>query len=106
LNPTRYPVNLFRDDEFKTIVKEFKHRLLMKGLKDPSGKLPEMSKIGDGGTGSATKAQKINPENIINNPGIEEAYKAILKNSHIKLGVGGLMTLQEINSKETAPQIS
>jgi len=25
LNPTRYPTNLFRDDEFKTIIQHFRH---------------------------------------------------------------------------------
>jgi hypothetical protein len=28
LNPTRYPINLFRDDEFKTIIQHFRHQAL------------------------------------------------------------------------------
>lgn len=28
LNPTRYPTNLFRDDEFKTIIQHFRHQAL------------------------------------------------------------------------------
>lgn len=28
LNPTRYPVNLFRDDEFKTTIQHFRHTAL------------------------------------------------------------------------------
>ena len=25
LNPTRFPINLFRDDEFKTIIQSYRH---------------------------------------------------------------------------------
>ena len=28
LNPTRYPTNLFRDDEFKTIIQHFRHQAI------------------------------------------------------------------------------
>jgi hypothetical protein len=28
LNPTRYPINLFRDDEMKTIIQHFRHQAL------------------------------------------------------------------------------
>ena len=28
LNPTRYPINLFRDDEFKTIIQHFRHQAI------------------------------------------------------------------------------
>jgi hypothetical protein len=28
LNPTRYPINLFRDDEMKTVIQHFRHQAL------------------------------------------------------------------------------
>ena len=31
LNPTRYPVNLFRDDEMKVLIRAFRHRILSSG---------------------------------------------------------------------------
>jgi hypothetical protein len=36
LNPTRYPTNLFRDDEFKTIIQHFRHQAIQVRSFSPS----------------------------------------------------------------------
>lgn len=49
LNPTRYPTNLFRDDEMKTVIQHFRHNAIQKSLsKSSKDSLPDISKMGDG----------------------------------------------------------
>ena len=54
LNPTRYPINLFRDDEIKTQIQQFRHNAiqaaLSKNIKGDS--LPDIAKVS-----TATKAK-------------------------------------------------
>lgn len=47
LNPTRYPINLFRDDEVKTQIQQFRHSALQASLsKNVKGdSLPDISKV-------------------------------------------------------------
>nr|1JB7_B Chain B, telomere-binding protein beta subunit [Sterkiella nova]1OTC_B Chain B, PROTEIN (TELOMERE-BINDING PROTEIN BETA SUBUNIT) [Sterkiella nova] len=49
LNPTRYPVNLFRDDEFKTTIQHFRHTALQAAInKTVKGdNLVDISKVAD-----------------------------------------------------------
>nr|AAG35196.1 telomere-binding protein beta subunit [Oxytricha trifallax] len=55
LNPTRYPVNLYRDDEFKTTIQHFRHQALQqslaKNLKQEN--IPDIAKV----TGGDKKAK-------------------------------------------------
>lgn len=50
LNPTRYPINLFRDDEVKTQIQQFRHAALQASLsKNVKGdSLPDISKMSSG----------------------------------------------------------
>jgi hypothetical protein len=47
LNPTRYPINLFRDDEIKTQIQQFRHSAVQSALaKNVKGdSLPDISKV-------------------------------------------------------------
>jgi hypothetical protein len=47
LNPTRYPINLFRDDEMKTQIQQFRHSAIQASLaKNVKGdSLPDISKV-------------------------------------------------------------
>jgi len=46
LNPVRYPSNLFRDNEMKTIIQHYKHECLQKALSKSKGdSLPDISKV-------------------------------------------------------------
>jgi hypothetical protein len=46
LNPVRYPSNLFRDNEMKTIIQHYKHECLQKALgKSKGDSLPDISKV-------------------------------------------------------------
>jgi len=48
LNPTRWPTNLYRDDEIKTTIQHFRHQSLQKSLnKNSKDTLPDISKLGD-----------------------------------------------------------
>jgi hypothetical protein len=47
LNPTRYPVNLYRDDEMKTIIQQYRHQCHSKAAKIHSAALPDISKFSD-----------------------------------------------------------
>ena len=55
LNPTRYPINLFRDDEMKTIIREFRHRLIQNHPGYKEGSIPDTTKPYKG---------TVNPESI------------------------------------------
>ena len=56
LNPTRYPINLFRDDEIKTQIQHFRHTALQASLsKNVKGdSLPDIAKVS---TASKTKVE-------------------------------------------------
>jgi hypothetical protein len=47
LNPTRYPINLFRDDEFKTQIQQFRHSAIQAALAKSSkgDSLPDIAKV-------------------------------------------------------------
>ena len=47
LNPTRYPINLFRDDELKTQIQQFRHNAIQAALaKNVKGDtLPDIAKV-------------------------------------------------------------
>jgi len=51
LNPTRYPINLFRDDEMKTTIQHFRHTSLQKSLSKnaKADTLPDIAKLGGDG---------------------------------------------------------
>jgi hypothetical protein len=51
LNPTRYPINLFRDDEIKTQIQQFRHSAIQAALaKNVKGdSLPDISKVSTAG---------------------------------------------------------
>lgn len=72
LNPTRYPVNLFRDDEMKTVVRQFRHALVQMSTTG-SGKLPDFMKIE-----SAMKS-KLHPECIVGTNLEEVTKNAVVK---------------------------
>ncbi|CDW85312.1 UNKNOWN [Stylonychia lemnae] len=59
LNPTRYPVNLFRDDEFKTIIQHFRHQALQQSIAKNTKQesLPDISKLS--GADAAGKKTKV-----------------------------------------------
>jgi hypothetical protein len=56
LNPVRYPINLFRDDEMKTVIREFRLRLLQQALKTTG--MPDLLKL------SNYKGPSLNPDSI------------------------------------------
>jgi len=46
LNPTRYPLNLFRDDEIKTLIQQFRHSAVQASLaKSKTESLPDIAKV-------------------------------------------------------------
>lgn len=46
LNPTRYPINLFRDDELKTQIQQFRHTAVQAALAKSKGdSLPDIAKV-------------------------------------------------------------
>ena len=46
LNPTRYPINLFRDDEVKTQIQQFRHAAIQAALAKSKGdSLPDIAKV-------------------------------------------------------------
>lgn len=47
LNPTRYPVNLYRDDEMKTIIQQYRHQCHQRAAKGHSASLVDISKLQD-----------------------------------------------------------
>jgi hypothetical protein len=56
LNPTRYPINLFRDDEIKTQIQHFRHTALQASLSTnvKGDSLPDIAKVS---TASKTKVE-------------------------------------------------
>jgi len=45
LNPTRYPINLFRDDELKTQIQHFRHTALQTAAGKAKADLPDLAKV-------------------------------------------------------------
>lgn len=45
LNPTRYPINLFRDDELKTQIQHFRHTALQAAAGKAKADLPDLAKV-------------------------------------------------------------
>jgi len=64
LNPTRYPINLYRDDEIKTTIQHFRHQNLQKSLAKTSKAetLPDISKLG----ASDGKKAKVEANGVVN----------------------------------------
>jgi len=49
LNPVRFPTNLYRDDEMKTTIQNFRHEAIQKSVaKNAKSDLPDISKFGEG----------------------------------------------------------
>jgi hypothetical protein len=53
LNPTRYPINLFRDDEFKTQIQQFRHAAIQASLAKSAkaDSLPDIAKVSTASAG-------------------------------------------------------
>lgn len=45
LNPTRYPLNLFRDDEIKTQIQQFRHSAIQAALAKSKAEIPDIAKV-------------------------------------------------------------
>lgn len=52
VNPTRFPSNLFRDDEFKTLIQNYRHKNQQQSLSKKGGDLPDVSAVSEGKKGS------------------------------------------------------
>ncbi|TNV78229.1 hypothetical protein FGO68_gene14574 [Halteria grandinella] len=96
LNPTRYPVNLFRDDEMKTVIRQFRHQLLLMSTSTGSNaKLPDFMKI----EGGSVMKSKLSADCIVLT-NLDEVTKTT-----VKAHKGGfqLLGMKEIADKEALP---
>lgn len=59
LNPTRYPINLFRDNEMKLTIQHFVHQNVQRSVSKASSSLPDIAKIGADGKKARVEAQGV-----------------------------------------------
>jgi hypothetical protein len=92
LNPTRYPVNLFRDNEMKQVVRHFRHTLIQSATCKGATTLPDFMKIEGAAKG------RVAPECVVTT-NIDEVAKGAIKGQKVMQ----IVSMREIAAKEETP---
>lgn len=106
LNPVRYPSNLFRDNEMKTIIQHYKHECLQKALSKSKGEsLPDISKVSSGKDANWGKNGTVT---IKSDAGFKEGstHSVELKDIFVQEKGAQALKKRDENTASSAPKVS
>lgn len=104
LNPVRYPSNLFRDNEMKTIIQHYKHECLQKALSKSKGEsLPDIAKVSSGKNEGWTKNGTVA---IKADAGFKEGNTHSVELKDIFVQEKGANALKKRDETSSAPKVS
>lgn len=106
LNPVRYPSNLFRDNEMKTIIQHYKHDCLQKALAKSKGEsLPDIAKVS---TGKNENWGKNGTVGIKADAGFKEGntHSVELKDIFVQEKGANALKKREDHTSSSAPKVS